>query len=386
MDIKNRIDAQKIVKWRRHFHMYPELSFKEFETAKYIVAELSKYPEIEILRPAKNSVVAVLKGKKPGKTIGLRADIDALPITEEADVEFKSKNPGVMHACGHDFHAAMLLGAVDVLYQLKDEISGCVKFIFQHAEELVPGGAVDIVASGVLDDVEMFYGSHVFPSAPVGMVRAAIGPIYANADTFYITIKGKGAHGARPEASVDSLLVGLEVAQSLNYIVSRNVAAKERAVVTVGAFNAGSAPNIIPDSAQIMGTTRSYSQQTRDLLEERVKALTKNICAAYGAECIIDFKRGYSAVVNDEKCYFLFKDVLAQTLPEVSFEEMVPIMGGEDFSAYGAIAPSIFVSVGAGPKTGAYYENHNPRLVLDEDALFIGTALYAAFAVKAALL
>ena len=384
MDILKLVDTQKVLDWRRHLHMHPELSFKEFETTEYLVQQIAKYPDVEVIRPAKTGLVAVLKGGKPGKTIGLRADIDALPITEEVDLEFKSKNPGVMHACGHDCHTAMLLGALDVLYGQKDQLCGTVKFIFQHAEEHPPGGAIDLVKSGLLDDVEAFYGTHVFVDAPVGVVRTAAGPVSANADIFSIAIQGKGVHAALPEKGVDTLLVGTEIVQALHYIVSRNVSSFESAVVTVGAFNAGNAHNIIPDTAKILGTVRTTTPEVRETIAKRIHDVANSICAAYGASCEVNYTYGYDAVVNDEGLCDYFARITAKVLPDVTIDKMKPIMGGEDFSAYGKIAPALFASVGAGPKDGEYFNAHHPKFFVDEGVLPIGTTLYAAFALMSA--
>ena len=383
MDIKKMIDNGKLVAWRRHFHMYPELAFQEHESTKYIVAQLEQYPGVKILRPTKTGVVAVLKGGLPGKTVGLRADFDALPITEEADVEFKSKNPGAMHACGHDCHAAMLLGAVDVLYKIKDKLPGTVKFIFQHAEELPPGGATDFVKSGVLDDVDVFYGSHVASDTPVGVIKTGWGPMYANTDTFKMSIKGKGCHAASPHKGIDTLLIGLEVVQALNYIVSRNVPPAEPAVLTVGAFNAGAVANIVPDTAEIKGTVRTYNSEVRDMIVQKVKDLANGICTAYGATCTVDFVQGYAAVINDEDLYTFFNKIATDTLPDIKIEPAKPVMGGEDFSAYGAIAPAFFSGIGAMAEDGEVFPGHHPKYKINEACLPIGCALYIAFALRA---
>ena len=382
MDILKTVDLEKVVNWRRHFHMYPEVGFKEYEGSAYIAGELEKYPGVEVLRPTKTSVVAVLKGGKPGKVIGMRADFDSLPIEEEADVPFKSKNPGVMHACGHDFHAAMLLGAIDVLHKMKDEIEGTIKFIFQHAEEVDPGGASQIIATGVLDDVEAFYGSHVSAEDPVGMLSAAPGPVYANADFFQVNIQGKGAHAARPDQGIDTILVGSEVVLALNHIVSRNVKSSERAVLTIGKFHGGTAENIIPDTVTMGGTVRSYLPEVRELMEERIRAVAKGICLAHGAKEEVRYEKGYSAVVNNEALYKLFLSYAAKVLPDADIKKMEPIMGGEDFSAYGNIAPSLFVGIGANVESENYYGHHHPKVRFNEDALPIGTALYVAFALN----
>ena len=382
MDITKLIDMEKLVAWRRHLHMYPEVAFHETETAKFIEGELKKYPGVEVLRPAGNAVIGVLRGGKPGKTVGLRADFDALPITEEADVEFKSKNVGIMHACGHDCHTAMLLGALDALYKVKDELCGTVKFIFQHAEELIPGGAKGIVDSGVLNDVSAFYASHVFTESPVGSVKTAVGPVSANSDRFTITVIGKGTHAAKPETGIDSLLIGAEIVQGLNYIVSRNVSSFERAVVTVGTFKAGTSFNIIPHTAEIMGTVRTFNPNVQNTIEKRVNEIANGISGAYGARCEIQYERGYASIINDEDLCRLFHEIAAKTLPDVKVSEFEPMMGGEDFSAYGAIAPTLFASIGAGPSSGEVYMVHHPKFVVDEDALPIGAALYAAFALE----
>jgi amidohydrolase len=383
MNLSETIDIQKIINWRRHMHMYPEISFKEYETAKYIAGEIAKYPDVEILHPAGNSVIGVLKGGKSGKTVGLRADFDALPITEEADVDFKSRNPGVAHVCGHDCHAAMLLGALDAMYKIRDELSGTVKFIFQHAEEQVPGGAQEITRSGALNDVQAFYASHVFPDAPAGTIKVSPGCITANTDSFHIKIFGTGAHGAMPEKGIDSLLIGTEIVQALNFIISRCVSAFDNAVLTIGSFHAGAAPNIVPDTAEISGTVRSLKPDVRDLIEQNIKDMANAICTAYGALCETEYERGDVSVVNDEKLWEIFKKSVAEMLPDINITEMRPMMGGEDFSAYQAIAPSLFVSIGAGPKSGERYVNHHPKFLVDEEALPIGTALYIAFATGA---
>ena len=380
MEIKKLVDTEKVVGWRRHLHMYPEVAFEEFKTAEYIVSELSKYPDVEILRPAGTSVVGVLRGGKPGKIVGLRADFDALPITEEADVEFKSKNPGVMHACAHDCHTAMLLGAVDVLCKIKDDLCGTVKFIFQHAEELLPGGAQEIVDSGALSDVQGFYTMHLENLELVGVLNSAPGAVSANTDSFTIEVHGKGAHAAEPHTSIDSLLIGTEIVQALNFIVSRNVANNESAVLTVAAFNSGSTFNIIPDTAEIKGTVRTFSGDVRELIERRIVDITAGICAAHGATCNVKYERGYSSVINDEKLCEFFNNLAIKKYPNLEIKKLLPTMGGEDFSAYGAIAPILYVALNARPKSGEVYNFHHPKFCIDEDVLPIGTALYADFA------
>ena len=382
MSILEKVNKERVLQHRRHFHMYPEVAFKEFETTKYIVEQLEAFPGLEILRPTPTGVVAVLDSGKPGEVIGLRADIDALPIMEEADVEFKSKNDGVMHACGHDSHGAMLLGALEMLYNQKDSLKGKVKFIFQHAEELLPGGARQLVEAGVLDDVQVFYGSHVFLDEPVGTVASVFGPLFANTDTFDIVVQGKGTHAAKPEAGIDSLLIGTEIVQALNYIVSRQVSAFKQAVVTVGAFNSGNIYNVVPDTAAIKGTVRTFDLDVRERIEARIKAMANGICSAYGATCTVKYNRGYDAVENDEILYHFFNKTAKKYIPDIKITEMQPLMGGEDFSEYAKIAPSFFALIGACPDEGEQYGGHHPKFVINEDCLPIGTSLYAAFVLE----
>ena len=393
MNIMELINTEKVLKWRRHMHKYPEISFKERETSNYIASEIAaNFPDVKIIRwdDEKNElpnygIVAVLKGGKPGKTLAMRADFDALPMNEDTDLEFKSVYDNAAHTCGHDCHAAMLLGAMDALYKIKDELPGTILFVFQHAEEYLPGGAQAIIDTGVFDeyDVKAFYGSHVFPDSPVGSIKFAPGNVTANTDSFNIEIQGKGGHGSTPEKCIDSLLIGTEVVQALNFIVSRYISAFDKAVITVGKFNAGTAANIIPHTAEISATVRSMDPEIRNLIEQKVHEIATNICKAYGAECKIRYTRGYTSVVNDEDLCKSFDEIVAKVLPDVKNIGAEPLMGGEDFSAYQKIAPTLFVGLGCMPENGDAYINHHPKFMVNEDVLPIGTALYVAFALNA---
>ena len=395
MNIMELIDIEKITKWRRHLHKFPEVSFNERETSKYIAAEIAaNFPDVQILRWGDQNVadklpnyglVGVLKGGKPGKTLALRADFDALPMNEETDLEFKSVYEGAAHTCGHDCHAAMLLGAMDVLYKIRAELAGTILFVFQHAEEYVPGGAQAIIDTGVFNDfnVQAFYASHVFPNTPVNTIKFSPGSATANTDSFKIEIQGKGGHGSMPEKCIDSVVIGTEVVQALNFIVSRYISAFDPAVVTVGKFSAGTTFNIIPDTAEILGTVRSMKPEVRDLIEQKIHELATDICKAYDATCNVTYKRGYASVVSDADLCTLFNNIVAETLPGIKVVDADPLMVGEDFSAYQAIAPTLFVSLGAMPKCGEYYINHHPKFMVNEDVLPLGTALYVAFATKA---
>jgi len=396
MNVLELIDNKKVLEWRRHMHKYPEIAFKEKETCGYIAKEIeANFPEIKVLHWDDKIVkegelpnyglVAVLEGGKPGRAVAMRADFDALPMKEETDLEFKSVYENIAHTCGHDCHAAMLLGAMDALYKIRQDIEGTVLFVFQHAEECLPGGAQAIVDTGVFKDydIKAFYGSHVFPSSPVGTIKFAPGNVTANTDSFDIEIQGKGGHGSTPEKCVDSLLIGTEVVQALNFIVPRYISAFDKAVITVGKFHAGTVANIIPDKAYISTTVRSMSPEVRDLIEQKVHEIATNICAGYGATCKINYTRGYTSVVNDEELCKSFSEIVDSTMPDIKVVASEPLMGGEDFSAYQQIAPTLFVALGCMPEGSECYLNHHPKFLVNEDVLPIGTALYVEFALKA---
>lgn len=377
MDLKEKMPQEKMVKWRRHLHKHPELSFHEYETARYIEEILKSYSELTIQKLTETSVVAVLKGAKPGKTIALRADIDALPITEEADVEFKSENPGVMHACGHDTHTAMLLGAVDTLVKMQDDLSGTVKFIFQHAEELPPGGAVELVRAGVMDDVDMVFGLHIFPMISTGMIGISPGAFSSASDIATLLIKGKGAHGSMPDLAVDPILIGSEIVVNLNHIISRNVSPLANSVISVGAFHSGTVANIIPDTAQLELTIRNNDPKVREFVKNRMEEVIAGVCKMYGAEYEFDYTYGYDAVINDEKAVELVKEAALKTVGEENFFLMSPMMGGEDFSAYTQIRPGAFFVLGGGSADDGYrYINHHPKFKIDEDCFSSGAAMH----------
>lgn len=383
MDWFKYLDEGKIIEWRRWLHQHAELSFQEFESSNYIESVLKTMDNIEVVRPAGTSVLGIIKGQKPGPVIGLRADIDALPIEEETDVPFRSQKPGVMHACGHDTHAAMLLGAAKVLSQITNQLCGTVKLIFQHAEELTPGGAQEIIATGCLDDVNLFYGSHIVTPCPAGQIRLLAGPVMAAHDSFHLMIQGRGSHGSMPELSIDPITVGADIVMNLNQIVSRNIGPFENVVISLGRFTSGEVFNVIPDKAWLDGTVRTNTPQTRVLVEQRIRAVIDGICKAYGAEYDLNYVQGYPAVFNDKQCTDIARQAAAL------FEDGVctdgsRTMGSEDFSYYSQKAPSTFVFIGGGDESdGCPYVNHHPKFKINEDALVNGTKMYVAFALEA---
>lgn len=377
MEYSDLINLENVVAWRNHIHENPELSFEEYETSQYIFDVLTSFGSLEITRPTETSVVAVLDSKKPGKTIALRADIDALPMDEEADVPYKSNKAGLMHSCGHDTHVAMLLGAAEALIKVKDELTGKVKFIFQHAEELLPGGAIELVKAGVVSDVDQIYGIHIAGGFPVGFVGSRVGALTASTDTFEISLTGKGSHGSTPELSIDLVVVGAQIVSALQTIVSRTIATVNQSVVTVGQFNIGTAPNIIAQTGFLSGTVRATNKEVRSLIEQRIKTIVNNIAQMNGAQVEINYIHGYSSVVNDEEAFNTAKNAAIKIVSEKGFQELpTPLMGGEDFSAYTEVVPGCFLMVGGGNAEGYGFYNHHPKFRITEEALLIGSKIH----------
>lgn len=380
--ISQLVDSVKdeVIEWRRHFHQYPELSFQEEKTAQLVYEKLESFGHLEISRPTKTSIVARLIGNEPGKTIGLRADMDALAIQEENEFEFSSQIPGVMHACGHDGHTAMLLGAAKILSSLKNQLKGEVRFIFQHAEEMHPGGAQELVKAGVLDDVDCMIGIHLMSNLQVGKMGVIYGPVTANSDRFDITIQGKGGHASTPELVVDPLLIGAQVVTNLQQIVSRNTSPLDQVVVSVTNFQAGiGAYNVIPDSVKLNGSVRSFGEKVRDHTVEGIERIIKGITEAHQATYEFDYRFGYGSVENDEQITKQVEEIILDIWGEERLTHLPPLMGGEDFSAYSQKVPSCFVLVGAGnEEKGITYPHHHPRFTLDEDALEDGVTLFVS--------
>ncbi|WP_019244295.1 MULTISPECIES: amidohydrolase [Bacillus] len=375
MEWINQIPTEKIVEWRRHIHQNPELSFKEYKTAQYIYDTLSTFPNLEITRPTETSVVATLAGGAgEGKIIALRADIDALPMQEESNVEFKSINDNIAHTCGHDTHTAMLLGTASVLSNMKDEIAGTVKFIFQHAEELTPGGAQQLVDAGVLEGVDEIYGIHILPRLKEGSLGVTSGYATTAADGFFLKIQGKGSHASTPELSIDPIVVGSEIVMALQTVVSRSVKPSEMAVLSIGEFHSGQAPNIIADTATLSCSIRSLHDEVRDLMESRVKKIIENVTASHGATYELDYIRGYSALYNTPELAAKAKESAIRVLGEELVYDSPMLMASEDFSAYAKVIPACFLWLGGGTEEqGCGYMNHHPKFKVMEEAMFNGT-------------
>ncbi len=375
--------ANLVVKWRRHLHQHPELSFQEHETAAFVEKTLRQWEGLEISRPTRTSVLAVLKGARPGKVLALRADMDALPITEENDIPFVSGNPGVMHACGHDGHTAMLLAAAGILAQHREELSGEIRFIFQHAEELPPGGAIELVNAGVVDGTDFVFGIHLASLLPVGQIGVRSGEMMASPDNFTITIKGYGGHAAMPHRTIDVIAVGAQLIGHIQHIVSRLTDPLEQLVVSVTQFTAGSSHNVIPDSAVLKGTIRSFKPAVREQAPETLKRMAEAVAGLYGAEVQFDYVKGYDPVVNDPELSGIIREIAAKVAGSEALVETPPAMGGEDFSAYQRKAPGVFINVGAGhAESGIVYPHHHPKFNFDEQALELGVRMFIGVAVR----
>ncbi|MCL9661051.1 amidohydrolase [Paenibacillus hunanensis] len=360
---------QDIVGWRRHMHQYPELSFQEVKTSQFIADTLTGFGYEVRTGVGEGGVIADLKGAQPGPTIAFRADFDALPIHEENDVPYRSQNDGVMHACGHDGHTASLLGVAHVLSRHTDQLKGNVRFIFQHAEEKIPGGAKAMIEDGALDGVDEVYGAHLASYLPYGRIAVVAGPAMAAADGFSIVIQGKGGHGARPDQTVDSIVVGSQVVGALQNIVARHVNPLKSAVVTVGVFQAGSAFNIIADTAKIEGTVRTFDPEVRKQIEEDIRTTLAGITAASRATFSLEYTNGYPAVVNPPEQADQVRAIVTDVLGEEALFEIEPAMGAEDFAYFLEERPGNFFYVGSQKDEATAFAHHHPRFDIDERAL-----------------
>ena len=381
MDWKETIPVDDMLRWRRHIHQYPEIAFQEKETAGYIAAELANFPGIEVSRPTETSVVGTLNGTKPGKTIAFRADIDALEIAEDSGVPFTSQNEGVSHACGHDCHAAMLLGTAKVLSGQRDSLAGSVKFIFQHAEEKPPGGAIDLVNAGVLDGVEYIFGQHVAIPAPLGLVLTKDGVHSASQDIFDITIQGKSCHGSMPHTGIDPITIGAEVVNCLNSILAKNIDAQETAVLSLGQFSAGHTHNVVPDHALIKGNIRTFSEEVRQTIMARVDEIVAGIAKAFNTTYEIKWA-GYPSMKHDEDAVRIMREAAKKVVGEKAVITMPkPVSSSEDFSNYEKVCKGAFYFLGFGTEEqGAGGITHNPKFKVNESALPIGTQIFVQIA------
>ena len=386
--------APRVTTWRRDIHQHPELSYQETRTAA-LVAQHLKTLGLEVQTGVGgNGVVGVLRGARPGPVVALRADMDALPVTELVNVPFKStvrttyngQDVGVMHACGHDNHVAILMGAAEVLAGMKDRLPGTVKFIFQPAEETPPGGAIAMIQAGALENpkVDAIFGLHVGPGA-LGSVGYRAGPISASGDNYKIIVHGKQTHGAIPWAGVDPIVVGAQIVLGLQTVVSRQVDLSDaNAILTVGAFNAGNRTNIIPDSAVLIGTVRTFSEGVRTEIHARLKKTAENIAQSAGATAEVETEYGYPVTVNDPALTARMVPTLKRAAGADKVYEASRTTTSEDFSRYAQKVPGFFVWLGVTPATKDWRTaptNHSPLFEADEAALPIGVRIMSELAI-----
>ncbi len=376
-----------MVQTRRYLHKNPEVSFKEFETTEYILHELKKLG-IKTRQPLETGCIGIIEGKPSDRVVALRADIDALPMEEEgaAKADFSSERPGAAHCCGHDFHTANLLGTANILNDLKEHIDGKVVLIFQPAEEKLPGGGRLLTESGALQEegVKKVYGLHTNPNFAPGQIAVKSGPLMACTVEFDIEIIGKGGHAAAPHTTIDPIVIAAQVIQQFQTISSRSLDPTEPSVLTVGKIQAGSAHNIIPEKASLMGTVRAFSMETARVIKERMDEILSGVTKASGAEYKFEFIEGYPAVVNDDDCA---ETIRSSAVTLLGTENVIvlerPLMAGEDFAFYQQQFPGAFFFLGTGSdEADSKWSWHHPRYNVDERAFYTGAALMAGIALE----
>ena len=371
--LENR--KEEMIQIRRHLHENPELSFKEEKTAQYI-ADFYEGKDVDVQTNVGNGygIIVTIKGDRPGKVIGLRADFDALPIHEEADVPFKSKNEGVMHACGHDGHTAYMLILADCLIQLKSSIAGTIKIIHQHAEETPPGGAKSIVESGILDDLDVIFGTHLFPTDPSGTVGYRSGYSMAGRSYFKLVIQGTGGHGSSPQNANDPIVAGAHFVTAVQTVVSRRLNPFEMGVVTIGSFDGKGTFNIIKDSIEIEGDVRYMNDKTAQLIDNEIHRIVGGIEQEFGVKCELTYLSDYPPLYNDPTVTTEVVSILENANdPTISKVKEFPMLSGsEDFAYYLKKTPGVFFYIGCKPKgVERAYFNHHPKFDIDEDALLV---------------
>ena len=365
---------------RREFHMHPEPSLKEIRTSDRILEELQAMG-ISCEKVAGTGVVGVLEGKGPGRTLALRADIDALDLTETNEVPYKSKNPGFMHGCGHDGHAAGLLTAARILKEKQGAFNGRVKLLFQPGEE-VAKGAKRMMEAGALKDVDAIFGIHLWNDAPVGKVSIEAGPRMASAGIFKIFVTGKGGHGSMPHQGVDAVVVGSAIVTNLQSMVSREISPLDPAVMSIGIFNAGTRFNVLAGEAYLEGTTRCFSMEVNDAFEPMMRRIIEKTAESYRAKAVLDYEQLVIPTINDPALSAIGERSVEKLAGKEALIRYAQTTGGEDFSYYLKEVPGLFAFVGTkNEQKVPLYPHHHPKFDIDEDALETAAGLYAQFAV-----
>ena len=364
---------------RHHLHANPELSFKEYQTSKFVQSQLSQFG-ISHTTLGETGVVAILKGRPSDRIIALRADMDALPIHEQNNVAYASKNDGVMHACGHDVHTTCLLGAARILNELKDQWDGTIKLIFQPGEEKNPGGASILIKEGVLNDPtpQRIYAQHVHPQLEVGRMNFAAGKVMASADEIYITVRGKGGHAAKPNLTTDTILTASQIVVALQQVISRNNNPLSPSVLSICTIQGGFTTNVIPSEVKMMGTFRALDEKWRFEAHDRIRTIVESTAKANGAEVELEISIGYPSVINDADTTSVASSLAASLIGEALVGEAEISLGAEDFGFYTQEIPGCFFRLGTGNiKKGIVSGVHTPTFDIDEDAIKIGISMMA---------
>lgn len=379
-DKVREIDAMagQLVEWRRDFHRHPELAFEERRTSAVIRAVLEECG-IEVRSCAGTGLRGVLEGASTGPTIALRADMDALAVAEENEVEYRSQNDGVMHACGHDGHMAILMGTAKLLSRHRADLPGRVVFLFQPGEEDPPGGAKRMIEEGALDGVGRIFGLHLWQLLPSGVVGLRGGPLMAQADKFQVVIRGRGGHASQPHVTIDPVLVAAHVVVAAQSIASRFIDPQQPVVVSFTTVHGGRVHNIIPDSVTMTGTARVFGAGVQRVVKERLREVCEQTCRAFGATADFEYEDGYPPVVNDAAMADLVMRVAKRELGEKRVVTMEPVMGGEDFASYLQHVPGAFAFLGI----GGPHPHHSARFNIDEAVLPLGVRLMTAIALEA---
>ena len=375
----------EIVTYRRELHKIPEIGFSEYKTADYICRQLDEMGIPYKRGIAKTGIVGFLKGNPGKKTLLMRADMDALPVTEENNCEFRSQHEGMMHACGHDAHMAILLGCAKVLSRLKDRLSCNIKFCFQPAEEAI-GGALPMIEEGILENphVDAAVGGHVMNDVPVGKVLVKAGEMMAAPDDFTLVVHGRGGHGAYPHECIDPIAIMTQILQGFNTLSARYTTPLEKHLISVNYFQAGTSYNVIPDDATVMGTVRVYNEDLRRKLPEEMEKIASSIAAAFGATCELEYIFRYPPLINDKDMTDAFRSCAEEILgKENVVEGKDPSMAGEDFAYFAKAVPSVFVNYGTGnEEMGATMPLHNAGFIIDEEGLRTGVLAMSYFALQ----
>ncbi|AKD05376.1 M20 family metallopeptidase [Pontibacter korlensis] len=376
---------EDVVAYRRYLHTHPELSFQEHNTSRFIKSTLDSLG-IAWDTMANTGVVGIIRGEKPSEAVlALRADIDALPIQEANAVAYRSRQEGVMHACGHDAHTASLLGAAAILHQLRSEFGGVVKLVFQPAEEKVPGGALQMMKEGVLEQPrpQAVLGQHVMPSIRAGQVGVRSGRFMASNDEVYITVRGRGGHGAQPQLNTDPVVIAAHILLALQQIVSREADPKTPTVLSFGKVVANGAVNVIPDEATLEGTFRTTDELWRGVAHRRIREVASGIAACMGASCDVTIVQGYPCLINEDRLTAMFKSWAEEYLGEENVLEADVWMASEDFAYYAQAADACFYLLGVGAAAqGQNASLHTPTFDIDEQALETGAGLMAFAALR----